>query len=99
MMFVNTSLDVALERNASRNRSVPENIVKTNWNIVQSNMGKFQALFQAKNFFIIDNSNSEKELATVTLNRCASIVRKTMNQPHGFIAQQWINRQLRIKQR
>ena len=99
MMFVNTSLDVALERNASRNRSVPENIVKTNWNVVQSNMGKFQALFQAKNFFIIDNSNSEKELATVTLNRCASIVRKTMNKPHGFIAQQWINRQLRIKQR
>ena len=99
MMFVNTSLDVALERNASRNRSVPENIVKTNWNVVQSNMGKFQALFQAKNFFIIDNSNSEKELVTVTLNRCASIVRKTMNQPHGFIAQQWINRQLRIKQR
>ena len=99
MMFINTSLDVALERNASRNRSVPENIVKTNWNVVQSNMGKFQALFQAKNFFIIDNSNSEKELATVTLNRCASIVRKTMNKPHGFIAQQWINRQLRIKQR
>ena len=99
MMFVNTSLDVALERNEKRARSVPENIVKTNWNVVQSNMGKFQALFQAKNFFIIDNSNSEKELATVTLNRCASIVRKTMNQPHGFIAQQWINRQLRIKQR
>ena len=99
MMFVNTSLDVALERNANSSRSVPENIVKTNWNVVQSNMGKFQSLFQAKNFFIIDNSNSEKELVTVTLNRCASIVRKTMNQPHGFIAQQWINRQLRIKQR
>ena len=99
MMFVNTSLDVALERNASRNRSVPENIVKTNWNVVQSNMGKFQSLFQAKNFFIIDNSNSEKELVTVTLNRAASIVRKTMNSPHNFIANQWIKRQLRIKKR
>ena len=46
MMFINTSLDVALERNAKRDRSVPENIVKTNWNTVQSNMGKFQKLFQ-----------------------------------------------------
>jgi len=99
MMFVNTSLDVALERNANRPRSVPENIVKTNWNTVQSNMGKFQSLFQAKNFFVIDNSNSEKELVSATLNRAASIVRRTMNQPHGFIAKQWIDRQLRIKKR
>ena len=99
MMFINTSLDVALERNEKRARSVPENIVRTNWNKVQGNMGKFQSLFQAKNFHIIDNSNSEKELVTVTLNRAASIVRKTMNSPHNFIAQQWIARQLRIKQR
>jgi len=99
MMFVNTSLDVALERNAKRDRSVPQNIVKTNWNVVQSNMGRFQKLFQPANFHIIDNSTSEKELVTSTLNRAASIVRKTMNQPHGFIAQQWIARQLRIKKR
>ena len=99
MMFVNTSLDVALERNANRPRSVPENIVKTNWSAVQGNMGKFQKLFQPANFFVIDNSTSEKELVTATLNRAASIVRRTMNQPHGFIAKQWIERQLRIKQR
>ena len=99
MMFINTSLDVALERNENRPRSVPENIVKTNWNTVQSNMGKFQSLFQAKNFYVIDNNSSEKELVTTTLNRAASIVRRTMNQPHGFIAKQWIERQLRIKKR
>ena len=99
MLFVNTSLDVALERNANRPRSVPENIVKTNWSTVQGNMGKFQKLFQPANFFVIDNSKSEKELVTATLNRAASIVRRTMNQPHGFIAKQWIERQLRIKQR
>ena len=99
MMFINTSLDVALERNEKRARSVPENIVRTNWNKVQGNMGKFQALFQAKNFHIIDNSNSEKELVTATLNRAASIVRRTMNSPHNFIANQWIARQLRIKRR
>jgi len=99
MMFINTSLDVALERNAKRDRSVPQNIVKTNWNTVQSNMGRFQKLFQPANFFVIDNSSSEKELVTTTLNKAASIVRRTMNQPHGFIAKQWIERQLRIKRR
>ena len=99
MLFVNTSLEVALERNEKRARSVPENIVKTNWNTVQSNMGKFQKLFQPANFYVIDNSSSEKELVTTTLNRAASIVRRTMNSPHNFIAKQWIERQLRIKRR
>ena len=99
MLFVNTSLDVALERNANRARSVPENIVKTNWNTVQSNIGRFQKLFQPANFYTIDNSSSEKELVTTTLNKAASIVRRTMNQPHNFIAKQWIERQLRIKRR
>ena len=99
MLFVNTSLDVALERNAKRDRTVPEHIAKANWNKVQSNMGQYQRLFGAKNMYIIDNSQSEKELVTQTLNKCASIVRRTMNQPHGYIAQQWIKRELDRKKR
>ena len=99
MLFVNTSLEVALERNEKRARSVPENIVRTSWATTQNNMGRYQKLFQPANFYVIDNSSSEKELVTTTLNRCASIVRRTMNSPHNFIAKQWIERQLRIKRR
>ena len=99
MIFVNTSLDVALERNEKRDRTVEKKTAIKNWNTVQSNMGKFQSLFQSKNFFVVDNSSSEKELVTMTLNRCANIVRRTMNSPHNFIAKQWIERQLRIKKR
>ena len=99
MIFVNTSLDVALERNEKRARSVPENIVRTSWATTQNNMGRYQKLFQPANFYVIDNSSSEKELVTTTLNRAASIVRRTMNSPHNFIAKQWIERQLRIKRR
>ena len=99
MLFVNTSLDVALERNAKRDRTVPEHIAKSNWNKVQSNMGQYQRLFGAKNMFIIDNSQSEKELVTMTLNKCASIVRRTMNQPHNYIAKTWIKRELDRKKR
>ena len=42
MIFVNTSLDVALERNKRRERSVPEYITRKSHAIVQSNIGKFQ---------------------------------------------------------
>ena len=99
MLFVNTSLDVALERNAKRDRTVPKETAIKNWNTVQSNMGQYQRLFGAKNMFIIDNNRSEKELVTQTLSKCASIVRRTMNQPHGYIAQQWIKRELDRKKR
>jgi len=99
MVFVNTSLDVALERNAKRDRTVPKADAIKNWNTVQSNMGQYQRLFGAQNMYIIDNNRSEKELVTLTLNKCASIVRRTMNQPHGYIAQQWIKRELDRKKR
>ena len=42
MIFVNTSLDVALERNRNRPRSIPEYIVTDSWNGVQRNIGQFQ---------------------------------------------------------
>src|SRR5210317_350994 len=45
MIFVNTSLEVALQRNAKRERSVPEYITRKSHETVQSNIGKFQNLF------------------------------------------------------
>jgi len=39
MVFVNTSLEVALERNSKRERSVPEYITRKSWTQVQSNIG------------------------------------------------------------
>lgn len=57
MLFVNTSLDVALERNASRARSVASEVATDLWKKVQSNIGKFQIYFGNGNFFIIDNSD------------------------------------------
>ena len=38
MIFVNTSLDTALERNSKRARSVPESLVVKSWNDVQQNI-------------------------------------------------------------
>ena len=56
MVFVNTSLDVALKRNQERDRVVPEEIVKKSWTDVQNNMGAFQGLFGGSNFLIVSNN-------------------------------------------
>ena len=56
MVFVNTDLDVALERNQLRDRKLPSELVKSSWQAVQNNMGKFQSLFGRSNMLIVDNS-------------------------------------------
>ena len=47
MVFVNTSLEIALERNEARERVLPVQIVEKMWKDVQDNLGKFQKLFEA----------------------------------------------------
>lgn len=56
MLFVNTSEDVAQDRNQQRSRSLPKEQVAKMWQSVQQNLMKFQQLFGAKNFYIVDNS-------------------------------------------
>ena len=56
MVFVNTSLPVAMARNRARARSLPDDIVVTIWNAVQQNLGKYQQLFGAENMVIVDNT-------------------------------------------
>ena len=55
MIFVNTSLEVARERNENRDRVLPEKILVQSWKDVQNNLGKFQGLFGG-NFVIVDNT-------------------------------------------
>jgi tRNA uridine 5-carbamoylmethylation protein Kti12 len=55
MMFVNTSLEVALERNEKRDRTLPEPLVTQIWKDCQQNLGKFQGLFGG-NMTIVDNT-------------------------------------------
>lgn len=56
MLFVNTSEDVAQQRNTQRARSVPADMVSKMWQTVQQNIMKFQQLFGAANFHVVDNS-------------------------------------------
>ena len=60
MVFVNTSLEIAMQRNLERDRVVPEKIVRDSWQDVQQNLGGFQRLF-GRNFLIVDNSKKRDE--------------------------------------
>ena len=56
MVFVNTSLDIAQERNLDRERVLPADEVSSMWNAVQNNIMKFQQLFGASKFQVVDNN-------------------------------------------
>ena len=62
MVFVNTSLETALDRNRERERSIPDSIVQSNHKEVRQVMGKLQTAFGRANFFIIDNDGDIKDL-------------------------------------
>ena len=100
MIFVNTSLDVALQRNRNRPRSIPEYIVTNSWNSVQQNIGQFQRIFSPNKMLIIDNNRSEKELVSQTLNQAAKFIRSKLRaKPDNYIAKQWIAKEIQAKKR
>ena len=100
MVFVNTSLEVALERNAKRERTVPEYITKKSWETVQANIGKLQNIFGLSNFFVVDNNRSEQELVSQTLSRVGAIVRRLLNTPiRSYIAKRWMAKERAAKRR
>ena len=100
MIFVNTSLEVALARNARRERSIPEYITTNSWNGVQNNIGKFQRLFGMSNFLVVDNNKSDLELTTLTMNRVSKEVRKYMKAPiQSYIAKRWMASERKAKRR
>jgi len=100
MVFVNTSLDIALERNRNRPRSIPEYIVQKSWNGVQANIGQFQRIFSPMKMMILDNNSSEKELVTKTLRDADRFIRgKLRSKPQNGIAMSWIKKELELKKR
>jgi len=100
MIFVNTSLEVALERNAKRERTVPEYITTQSWKGVQANIGKFQNLFGVGNMVIIDNSKSDQELVTNVMNKVSKSVRSLLSTPiKSYTAKRWMASERKARRR
>lgn len=81
MIFVNTSLEVALKRNAERDRTLKEDRVKDIWHKCQENMGKFQGMFDS-NFVIVDNTDYQPVNHSVQ-KQVDAFLRKPIQNPIG----------------
>ena len=87
MIFVNTSEEVALDRNENRPRSIAPEAVSKMWNAVQRNIGGFQNLFGSNNFMIVDNNKDDDKIMNMAYKSIKKFAKKPIK---NFIAKQWI---------
>ena len=91
MIFVNTDLDTAKDRDSKRPRNLGANVVTKMWQGVQKNIGKFQAFFRNQ-FVVVDNStNSNWQKATTDAYK--KMKKFADQKPRSKIAQDWIKSQ------
>jgi len=95
MIFVNTSLDVALQRNAERPRSVSEAIVVKSWKDVQANIGKFSNMFRS-GLIVVDNNDAGEDVFKEVYKRVNGLLRKKVQNTR---AKNWMASELAKKQR
>ena len=95
MIYVNTSLDVALQRNEQRARSVPTSIVTNSWKAVQNNIGKFSNFFK-NGFIIVDNNDKDEDMMKIVIKRVRSLATRKVQNSRG---KAWISQQLQMKKR
>ena len=96
MVFVNTSLEVALKRNQMRARKVPDAIVISNHKQVQQNIGKLQRIFGTSNFIIVDNNKVADDVNPTVYK---AIRRMVTRKPTSYQAVSWIKREQEKKKR
>ena len=96
MIFVNTSEQVAQQRNLERPRKLKPEKVKQFWDEVQQNIGRFQAYFRPTNFIIIDNNNAGEDVFNKISKRIRGLVKKKVTNP---VAIQWIAMQMQSRRR
>jgi dephospho-CoA kinase len=91
MIFVNTSLDVALERNLKRERTVPEDITIRSWRAVQNNIGKFNNLFK-NGMIIVDNNKADEDIILSVFRRIKTLLK---NKVTNRRAHQWMDMEMK----
>jgi len=88
MVFVNTTIEMAQDRNRKRERVLPESLVEEIWTDVQANLGEFKSLFGGGNMVVIDNTEYEWSSTEVEAAGAAvSFVQSPVTNPIG---KQWI---------
>lgn len=98
MVLVNTTLDVAIERDKDRDRTLGAKEVTKYWTTVQKNIGALQQIFGKKKFIIVDNTeikNTEKE----TLRAYRDVKKFLDKEPENALAKKWIKQEREKKKR
>jgi len=92
MLFVDTDLPTTLKRNASRERSVEEDIIIDIWTQVNANKNKYRGLFGNK-FHIVDNNNGATDAAGFAnlFKKLSQAVKAPVKNP---VAKAWIKNAL-----
>ena len=91
MIFVNTSVEVALERNEKRERTVPEDVAILSWKAVQGNIGKFSQLFKGT-MVIVDNNKPDQNIEVMTFKEVKRLLKKKVRNTR---AKQWIEMEMK----
>jgi len=98
MILVNTTLEVAIDRDKDRDRTLGDKEVTKYWTTVQKNIGALQQIFGKKKFIIVDNTdikNTEKETT-----RAYRDVKKFLDkEPENALAKKWIKQEREKKKR
>ena len=100
MVFVNTTLEVAQERNMKRARRLPPKLLEDSWRQVQANIGKFNGLFGSSNFLVVDNSatldekSAIKKFGMLIKKGVSKFLGRGVKNPKG---KQWIANQKLLK--
>ena len=102
MIFVNTTLEVALERNEQRDRVLPQSIVSDSHKEVNRNIGAFQGLFGSSNFMIVDNNQyktedqATKRFGMLIKKGLSSFIRKPITNKRAL---SWIRKQKLLRKK
>ena len=91
MVFVNTTLEVAMARNNARPRKLPDAIVIQNHKEVQANIGRLQNVFGTNNFVVVDNNKKKEDINIKVYKALTKLVNRD---PQSKVAKDWIAREL-----
>ena len=95
MIFVNTSLDIALQQNAGRKRRLKDEVIRLTWEEVQANKQQLSNLFPG-GFVEIINNRAGEDVFRKAFVEIGKIMKRPPTSP---IAKAWIAHELESKDR
>ena len=95
MIFVNTSLDIALQQNAKRSRKLKDEVIRMTWEEVQTNKQQLANLFPG-GFVEIVNNRAGEDVFRKAFVEVSKLMKRPPSSP---IAKAWIAHELESKAR